>query len=59
MPWLAIPYEEQTLRETLTKMFNVKAIPNLTLLDENNKIITTEGRLDVNDDADGIVRSLL
>lgn len=56
MPWLAVPYENEKCRDTLTKAFNVKAIPNLTLLDDKDKIITTEGRLEINDDLEGIVR---
>ncbi|CAL8077645.1 unnamed protein product [Orchesella dallaii] len=54
MPWFAIPYEDEKRREVLTKAYNVKAIPNLTLLDDKDRIITTEGRLEVNDDLDGI-----
>lgn len=56
MPWLAIPFEDEQRRDLLTKAFNVKAIPHLTLLDPDDNVITHDGRLDVNDDLEGIVR---
>eukprot|EP00457_Paulinella_chromatophora_P002110 gb/GEZN01002114.1/.p2 GENE.gb/GEZN01002114.1/~~gb/GEZN01002114.1/.p2 ORF type:complete len:336 (+),score=38.07 gb/GEZN01002114.1/:1154-2161(+) len=44
MPWLAIPFEETQLRQQLMQAFGVRGIPTVVLLDENGKLITTDGR---------------
>jgi len=44
MPFLALPFEEQELNASLGQRFGVQTIPNLTLLDAEGKIITTEAR---------------
>lgn len=56
MPWPAIPFEDESQRQVFTKAFDVKAIPHLTLIDDHDNIITTEARLEINDDLEGVVR---
>ncbi|KAK4485766.1 hypothetical protein RD792_008412 [Penstemon davidsonii] len=43
MPWHAIPFSDSETREQLDKLFSVKGIPHLVILDENGKLLTDEG----------------
>ncbi|CAG7725675.1 unnamed protein product [Allacma fusca] len=55
MPWPAIPYEDEKRRQELTECFNVKAIPSLIIVDDQTeKIITAEGRLEINEDLEAL-----
>lgn len=56
MPWPSIPYTNTTLRQNLTECFNVRGIPYLVLIDDNGNIITENGRAEVTEDPDGLVR---
>ncbi|KAF6168102.1 hypothetical protein GIB67_011487 [Kingdonia uniflora] len=47
MPWLALPYEEET-GKTLLKYFNVQGIPTLIIIGPDGKTLTQEGRNLVN-----------
>jgi len=49
-PWLALPFNERTLKQKLSQRFGVRGIPTLVLLDKDRSIITTEGRAAVMDD---------
>ncbi|KFM62101.1 Nucleoredoxin, partial [Stegodyphus mimosarum] len=53
MPWLAVPYNEEKRRKELAYLYGVGGIPCLIILDENNHVITKEGRMEVNEDPDG------
>ncbi|GFR31757.1 nucleoredoxin [Trichonephila clavata] len=53
MPWLAVPYSEEKTRKELAHLYGVGGIPCLVILDENNSIITKEGRMEVNEDPEG------
>jgi len=55
MPWLGISYEDERARKDLTALLNIKAIPTLVILSPEDNIITSEGRLEVNEDPDGFV----
>jgi len=45
MPWLALPYDQRALKETLAKKYNCNGIPYLVVLDgKTAEIITTNGR---------------
>lgn len=55
MPWVGIAYEDEKVREDLTALLNIKAIPTLVIMDGEDNIITEEGRMEVNDDLDGFV----
>merc|ERR1712061_284651 len=44
MPWLALPFENRSVKEQLSKKFGVRGIPSLVLLDKDRSTITTEGR---------------
>merc|ERR1711871_796533 len=36
MPWLALPYSERSLKETLSKKYKVRGIPSFVVLDDAN-----------------------
>ena len=60
MPWLAIPYEDEKRRSELTEVFNVKAIPSLIIVDDlTETVITLEGREELNEDLEALVRETL
>jgi thiol-disulfide isomerase/thioredoxin len=44
MPWLALPFEDATRRQSLKKHYQVTSIPKLVLLDPNGDVISKEGR---------------
>eukprot|EP00277_Geminigera_cryophila_P026977 CAMPEP_0179463624 /NCGR_PEP_ID=MMETSP0799-20121207/45644_1 /TAXON_ID=46947 /ORGANISM="Geminigera cryophila, Strain CCMP2564" /LENGTH=123 /DNA_ID=CAMNT_0021267001 /DNA_START=159 /DNA_END=528 /DNA_ORIENTATION=+ len=45
MPWLALPFGERDLKQTLSSKYGVNGIPKLVLLDgETCKVITGDGR---------------
>ncbi|KAH7286643.1 hypothetical protein KP509_32G016200 [Ceratopteris richardii] len=43
MPWLAVPYDDETTRKELSNWFEVEGIPTLVVLDKQGKTVTTEG----------------
>ncbi|KAK6133621.1 hypothetical protein DH2020_032651 [Rehmannia glutinosa] len=43
MPWLAVPFSDSETREALDELFSVSGIPHLVILDENGKLLTSEG----------------
>lgn len=43
MPWLAVPYEEESLRSKLSGKFKVKGIPTFVMLGEDGSVITLDG----------------
>ncbi|EYU22493.1 hypothetical protein ABFS82_05G016100 [Erythranthe guttata] len=43
MPWLAIPFSDSDTREKLNELFGVSGIPHLVILNEDGKILTSEG----------------
>eukprot|EP00300_Choanocystis_sp_HF-7_P041208 c7878_g1_i2.p1 GENE.c7878_g1_i2~~c7878_g1_i2.p1 ORF type:complete len:187 (+),score=30.38 c7878_g1_i2:29-589(+) len=53
MPWHAIPFENRAAKETLAKLFGVKGIPMLVIVDSDGTIITTDGRNAVENDRSG------
>jgi len=53
MPWLAVPYNDSGMRETLKKRFKVDSIPKLVLVDKAGKIITHDGSSTVLNDPNG------
>lgn len=56
MPWPSIPYTDTTLRQDLTECFNVRGIPYLVLVDNNGNIITENGRAEITEDPNGLVK---
>ena len=50
MPWLAVAFDNNQVRETLAKELKVSGIPFLVLFDKDGNIITTDGRRVVSDD---------
>jgi len=52
MPWLAVPFGH-SMKSTLSKHFGVQGIPTLIIVDENSKIISSNGRGLVTNDPDG------
>ena len=45
MPWLALPFAERALKQTLSKRFEVSGIPSLVLLDgATGQVISKDGR---------------
>jgi len=53
MPFLALPFAERKAKGALSNMFEVDGIPTLVILDENDKVITTNGRAAVAADPQG------
>lgn len=54
MPWLALPYEDDALRDALNKQFRVQSIPTLALVNPNTgSVITTEARESLMRDPEG------
>jgi nucleoredoxin len=53
MPWLALPYSNRELKETLSKKYKVRGIPSFVILDSDGNTITTEGRDEIMSDASG------
>lgn len=53
MPWKALPYEDRTRKEALSKKFKVKGIPTFVLLDTDGSTITSDGRSAVAKDLAG------
>lgn len=43
MPWLAIPFSDSEIRDSLDELFEVRGIPYLVILDENGKVLTDSG----------------
>ncbi|KAI3452736.1 hypothetical protein Pfo_009400 [Paulownia fortunei] len=43
MPWLAVPFSDSATRELLDELFTVGGIPHLVIMDENGKVLTSEG----------------
>ncbi|KAL7149111.1 hypothetical protein ABFS83_05G017500 [Erythranthe nasuta] len=43
MPWLAIPFSDYDTRQKLDELFGVSVIPHLVILNEDGKILTSEG----------------
>lgn len=52
MPWLAIPFEEKSLRNELANKYGVEGIPSLLLFDESG-VYNAEGRSYVTRDPSG------
>jgi len=46
-PWFALPYEDRSRKDSLSKKFKVQGIPSLVLLDGDGKLITKDGRTKV------------
>jgi len=44
MPWKALEFSQRDTKKNLGKVFDVSGIPALILLDENGKLLTTDGR---------------
>jgi len=53
MPWCTLKYEDRSLKETLSDIFEVQGIPTLILLKGNGDVITTNGRSAVAAGAEG------
>lgn len=58
MPWLAIPYEDEKRRQDLTDIYNIKGIPSVIIIDPENKVITLDGRCEINEDIEAVVSAL-
>ncbi|KAK9675564.1 hypothetical protein RND81_11G015500 [Saponaria officinalis] len=43
MPWLAIPFSDSTVKDSLDQKFSVMGIPNLVFLNGDGKVSTDEG----------------
>ncbi|XP_042500064.1 probable nucleoredoxin 1 [Macadamia integrifolia] len=43
MPWLAIPFSDSETRDKLDKLFMVRGIPYLVILDGNGKVVSQSG----------------
>ena len=53
MPWLALPYEENSINKELCQHFEVRTIPTLALVDPEGNTITTGAREALVDDPEG------
>nr|XP_019710017.1 probable nucleoredoxin 1-2 [Elaeis guineensis] len=43
MPWLAIPFSDSKARDQLNKLFKVRGIPHLVILDARGEVVNEEG----------------
>ncbi|CAM9356821.1 unnamed protein product, partial [Chrysoparadoxa australica] len=46
MPWLSVPYAGK-LKSIIAQLLGIRGLPTLLLFDENNKLITANGRVEV------------
>lgn len=53
MPWLSLPFAARDRKAALSKKFKVSGIPTLVLLDEEGKVLTTDGRSVLSNDPMG------
>eukprot|EP00002_Diphylleia_rotans_P022020 TRINITY_DN4306_c0_g1_i1.p1 TRINITY_DN4306_c0_g1~~TRINITY_DN4306_c0_g1_i1.p1 ORF type:complete len:179 (-),score=30.68 TRINITY_DN4306_c0_g1_i1:133-669(-) len=44
MPWTAIPFNERSIKQSLSSKFSVMGIPTLVILDSHGEIMTNNGR---------------
>ena len=44
MPWLALPFSEKSLRETLTSKYSIRTIPTLLMVDHSGELLYNECR---------------
>jgi nucleoredoxin len=54
MPWLALPFEERSLKNELSEAFDVSGIPSFHILGSDLKVINNDGRSAVSGDKDGV-----
>ena len=52
MPWLSVPFEGKT-RGTAAQLLGVSALPTLLVFDENQQLITSNGRPEIIKDQKG------
>ncbi|KAJ8312501.1 hypothetical protein KUTeg_009874, partial [Tegillarca granosa] len=52
MPWLAIPYGDDRV-DKLSELFEVEGIPDFRIIDENGKVVCSDGRGNVMTDPEG------
>ena len=43
MPWKMLAFSETETRDRLSEQFNIEGVPTLVILDEEEKVLTTEG----------------
>lgn len=53
MPWLALPFAEQNIKEALSQQFGVSGIPSLIFLNADGSILSNDGRNMVTSDSQG------
>jgi nucleoredoxin len=54
MPWLALPFAERALKQTLSKRFKVSGIPSLVLVDGvTGQVLSKDGRSVIMSDPQG------
>jgi len=53
MPWLALDYANRREKEELSKLFGIRGIPSLVIIDEDGFVITKDGRAAVSNDPEG------
>ncbi|XP_071945710.1 nucleoredoxin-like [Antedon mediterranea] len=53
MPWLTIPFEDEPRRKEMAQFFEINGIPAFVVLDENWKVVTSNGREHVKNDPEG------
>ena len=54
MPWLALPFAERALKQTLSKRFKVSGIPSLVLVDgATGQVLSKDGRSVIVSDPQG------
>nr|XP_033778200.1 nucleoredoxin isoform X1 [Geotrypetes seraphini] len=50
MPWLAVPYSDESRRSRLNRLYGIQGIPTLIVLDPQGDVITRQGRVEVLND---------
>ncbi|KAL1502490.1 hypothetical protein ABEB36_007625 [Hypothenemus hampei] len=50
MPWLAVPFQQASVRAELAQLYGIRGIPTLLLLDSNGHVITMDARSEIVED---------
>lgn len=47
MPWLAIPYKDESRISALKQRYGINGIPTMVLVDDQGNLVTYEARKDI------------
>jgi nucleoredoxin len=50
MPWIALPFNQQQIKEKLNRLFDVQGIPTLVIVNPEGKVENKDGRFELSND---------